>query len=273
MPIKAMLTDLEGVDEALHPLYVEQDIAGKKAFVLQIEGIDAHPTVRGLKTAHEARKDRLTKAEATVADLQARFADLPDDFDADAYAALVARAEKGTKAPDPAELERLIGDRVTRATSKVQAELKAATDRADRLQAQRDAGALDRVLTEQLAAVGVTEPAYIKAARALLRSEMRVEEDDQGSIVVLARDPDLDTSVPAAERIKAWADSEEGKTFVGPRGNSGGGASGGGGGGNGGARNNPYKAGPTWNMTEQTRLESSDPALAKRLRIEAGVKD
>lgn len=36
--------------------------------------------------------------------------------------------------------------------------------------------------------------------------------------------------------------------------------------------NNPFKKGPTFNVTEQSRLYRTNPALAKQLALEAGVK-
>ncbi|WP_332719257.1 hypothetical protein [Pelagibacterium mangrovi] len=49
MALKTILDTLDDVPEVLHAEYKEVD--GK--FVLDLEGIDAYPTVVNLKTAHE----------------------------------------------------------------------------------------------------------------------------------------------------------------------------------------------------------------------------
>ena len=55
--LKTVIESTEGLDEALVPLYAEKD--GK--FVLQIEGVDAHPDVANLKSAYErVKEDRET---------------------------------------------------------------------------------------------------------------------------------------------------------------------------------------------------------------------
>lgn len=106
------------------------------------------------------------------------------------------------------------------------------------------------------------KPELRKAAKALLRGDIEVEADEsQGRVVYL-------NSLPVADAVKAWADSEEGKVFV-LDGNSGGGANGGG---RKHAGNNPWKQGQE-NLTEQDRIEAKDPALARRLRAEAGVAE
>src|SRR5207249_656259 len=50
---------------------------------------------------------------------------------------------------------------------------------------------------------------------------------------------------------------------------AGGGASGDGSGGAVNGRKNPFKRGPEWNLTEQMRMQKSDPQLAARLRAAA----
>ena len=51
---------------------------------------------------------------------------------------------------------------------------------------------------------------------------------------------------------------------------AGGGAPGGGSGGVGNrSAKNPFRRGPDWNLTEQMRLQKSDPKLAERLRASA----
>lgn len=271
MPIKALLSSLDDVDEALRPLYVEQDIAGAKFHVLQIDGIDSHPTVRGLKTASEARRTKIIALETKVADLETRTAGLPDDFDADAFEALKAKADSGKGEPDPAAVERMVQARVDKAVKKATDAQAAAEARATKLEQQRNATERSRVLTDALTAAGVTDPNLLKGARAMLASQLEVAEGDNDDIAVVFVDHDLGTRVPASDWIKSWADTDEGKAFVSAKENSGGGA-GGDGGQKAGVRNNPWKS-DAFNMTEQHRIATSDPAMAKRLKAEAGIKD
>lgn len=120
---------------------------------------------------------------------------------------------------------------------------------------------IDRGLDEALSGAKVN-PALAKAAHALIKAEHGVELDDQGRATI--------TGKPLADFVADWAKTDTGKAFV-MNGNSGGGAGGSGNGGNGDGAKNPFKAGSI-NLTEQGRLLRSDPARAKQLAAEAGVK-
>jgi hypothetical protein len=115
--------------------------------------------------------------------------------------------------------------------------------------------ALDKALDEHR-----VKPELRKAAKALLRAEIEVEHDDERGRLVYMND------LPVEQAVKAWAEGDEGKAFI-LDGNSGGGAGGG-------RRThggpNPWKQGQT-NLTEQDRIQAKDPALASRLKAEAGV--
>jgi predicted RNase H-like nuclease (RuvC/YqgF family) len=114
--------------------------------------------------------------------------------------------------------------------------------------------ALDKALDEYR-----VKPGLRKAAKAMLRSSVEVEADD-GKRVVYMND------LPIEQAVKAWAEGDEGKIFV-LDGNAGGGAKGGG---KGHAGKNPWKSDQR-SLTEQDRIEKQDPALASRLKAEAGV--
>lgn len=96
--LKTVLESLEGVDDAVKPLYAETE-AG---FVLQIDGIDSHPDVANLKRAYERVKtDKTTLASERDA-LQQRIEGLPEDFDPKKW----EQFKKGGQA-DPEELVQL----------------------------------------------------------------------------------------------------------------------------------------------------------------------
>lgn len=202
--LKTVIETTDGLDEAIANLYTESD--GK--FILQIEGVDAHPDVANLKSAYERVKaDRETiKGERDA--LKAKTTDLPEDFDPEKWEKL-----KDGK-PDEAALiklrETLEGER-----DEWKGKYEAATETARK-------NAIDRDLTGALTEAGITEPTFIKAARGLLADSVKVGED--GSPLV---ETDMGP-LPLTEHVKRWAASE-GKAFVDP--GKGGGAKGGEGGG------------------------------------------
>lgn len=87
MALKTILDGLENVPEdgRIH------EVDGK--FVLDIDGIDAHPAVVNLTTAHERTKADKKRLGDENTPLKARVEGLPDDFDADAYEELKSQAE------------------------------------------------------------------------------------------------------------------------------------------------------------------------------------
>lgn len=200
MAIKTVLESLDGVDDALHPLYAETD--GK--FILQVDGVDAHPDVANLKSAYERVKaDKAALATERDA-LKQRAASIPEDFDPKVW----EKAKDGK--PDEGKLIEL----------RAELEGKIASLTTD-LEAERGKSlrnALDRDLTDALNAAGVTNPAFAKAARTMIAPDVKVGEDGK---------PMIETDMgPLAlvEHVKRWA-AGEGKDFVTPA--SGGGSKGG----------------------------------------------
>jgi hypothetical protein len=267
--LKVIVKSLDDLDEAIKALYAEITLAdGSTAYQLKLQGLNDHSEVISLKNAHEAQKvinrELRTKKEAA----EARLDGLPEDFDANAYDTLKAQADAVPGKPDPTIIEAQIVDRVNRATKKLNDDNEALKSDKQKLIDQRNNSHRDIELNEQLAQAGVTDPIFAKAAKAMLRQNLHVIEDDDGSLSVLAKDPELGIDRPASEFIKNWAESDEGKSFVGARDNAGGGAGGNGGGGSD-KVTNPWKT-ETFNLTEQGRINRDDPELAKRLKAAAG---
>lgn len=77
--LKAILDSLDGVPEALHELYVEQD--GK--YVLDAE-VESHPGVGALKRALDRERDNFKKLQGKI----------PDNFDPKDYESLLALREE-----------------------------------------------------------------------------------------------------------------------------------------------------------------------------------
>lgn len=239
--LKTVVETLDGLDEAVTKFYAEKD--GK--FYLQIEGVNEHPDVVSLKNAYERVKaDKATAIEERDA-FKAKAQGLPEDFDAEKWAKL-----KDGK-PDEAALVRL--------RQELEVERDEWKSKFETAQETARKNALDRDLSDALTAAGVTEPAYMKAARTMLSAGVQVGDDGK---------PYVETDMgpmALADHVKRWA-AGEGKPFVAQP--SGGGAKGGSGSKSGG--DNPWKA-ETRNLTRQAEILKTDPAEANRLKQEAGV--
>lgn len=200
-----------------------------------------------LSTAHEKLKKDSRKDRQDLRDAKAKIAELEGDLEAE-RAKSDGNTDKATAVQQAVQTERTkwekeVGSRDTT--------IAALTKELNDTRAETE---LDRALDEHR-----IKPELRKAAKAMLRSDIEVEVDDDGRHVYL-------NSLPVAEAVKAWAESDDGKAFV-LDGNTGGGATGGKSKHTG---KNPWKS-DTLNLTEQDRIQAKDPALASRLKAEAGV--
>lgn len=179
--------------------------------------------------------------------------------------------------------------RKLRAASEIKPEdLTAAEDRADKAEArikelegavktankERDAAvksleteqgaarsyALDAEINAAIASGNVV-PALVPAFTAMVKQGAKADLVD-GKYAVMIGDK------AAADHIKSYLDSDEGKHFRAAPNNGGGGAGGGSGAPGGG---NPFAAGPAFNRTEQNKLIRENPERAKQLASAAGV--
>ncbi|MBD9510008.1 hypothetical protein IB265_24850 [Ensifer sp. ENS10] len=64
-------------------------------------------------------------------------------------------------------------------------------------------------LTDALSASGITNPSFVKAARALLEPRVAMDTDDASMDIGLG-------PMGIAEAVKRWAAGDEGKSFVAP---------------------------------------------------------
>jgi hypothetical protein len=79
---------------------------------------------------------------------------------------------------------------------------------------------IDGGLSDALAKAGVNNPAFLDAAKALLRGKAAIKADGESYQAVIGDKPLFDA-------VKEWASSDTGKHFVGAPANSGGGSQGG----------------------------------------------
>lgn len=269
--LKVILKSLDDLDEAIRGFYKEITLAdGSTAYQIQLEGLDAHSDVRALKNAHETQKTKNATLRTEIEQLKARVEGLPEDFDSSAYEQLKSQAEAKPGGATHEQVEQMVKQRVDAATKKLNEDLQSRDNTIADLRAERDKARRNQVLNDALADAGVTDQIYFRAARALLKDQLKVVEDDDGTFTVLAYDPEMQIDRPATDFIKAWSESDEGKAFVGARANMGGGGDGGDPK-QPGSQNNPWKR-ETLNLTEQARIERENPTLAQRLRAEAGIK-
>jgi hypothetical protein len=171
---------------------------------------------------------------------------------------------------DPKDMERLENelDAVKGQLTEAQKAAKDATKRAETAeksltaeQAATQRLLVDQGLTAALTEAGVTNPVMLKAAAAMLRGEKIEIATDGESRVAKIGDKLL------GDHVKAWAAGDEGKAFVNAPNNGGGGAGGSGGGS---GKVNPW-AKDSLNMTEQGKLYTENPTLARSMAAEHGV--
>lgn len=186
MALKSLLETLDGLDDAVKALYVEKD--GK--FILDLEGVDAHPEVANLKSAYE----RVKAEKATL------------KTEADKAKGELAEALKGK--PDEAAL---IAER-----QRLEAERDEWKGKAEALDGKLTGVTRDQALTAALAASGVTDPGLQAGAVAMLAPSIKMVD---GKPVV-----ETDMGPKAlADHVAHWT-AGAGKAFVTPA--AGGGAKG-----------------------------------------------
>jgi hypothetical protein len=191
--LKTVIETTDGLDEAIAALYTEHD--GK--FVLQIEGVDEHPEVANLRNAYTRTKEDREKAKADAAKLKAQIAEL----------------EAG--APDTAATQAKM--------TALEEKLAAAEAKAAEAFGRYTSVTRDQSLQAALTGAGITEPAFLKAATAMLSGSVKLG-DDGTAYVESSMGPKV-----LGDYVKQWA-AGEGAAFVAKP--SGIGATGGGNGGN-----------------------------------------
>lgn len=106
-------------------------------------------------------------------------------------------------------------------------DIKAAQDLASSKSATLSRLIKDEGLTKELLAAGVKNPTHNKAAAAMLRELVQVDEESGQAFVVSKDDKGVEVKKTLTEFVKAWAQGDEGKAFVTMPGSSGSGSTGG----------------------------------------------
>jgi hypothetical protein len=177
MALKTVIETTDGLDEAIAAFYTEQD--GK--YVLQIEGVDEHPEVTSLRNAYARTKEGQAAAKAEAAKLKAAIDELQ------------------AGAPDTAATQAKI--------NALEEKLAALQSEAETWKGKYTGVTRDQSLQGALQQVGITEPAFIKAATAMLSGEVKLGEDGT-AYVETSMGPKV-----LGDYVKSWAASE-GAAFV-----------------------------------------------------------
>ncbi|MCY1229638.1 hypothetical protein D9M68_188350 [compost metagenome] len=196
MALKLVLDSLDNVDEALKALYVEHS-DGKFHLDTDADSVRGHRDVLPLANAYERTKTDLATVKGELADAKKKAA--PDDFDTETWKKL-----KDGKTDDAAHQRQLVELRKTlegeRDDWKGKYEGEVTKGKKAKINAE---------LTDALSASGITNPSFVKAARALLEPRVAMDTDDASMDIGLG-------PMGIAEAVKRWAAGDEGKSFVAP---------------------------------------------------------
>jgi hypothetical protein len=150
MPLKTVIDTLDGLDEPIAALYAEAD--GK--FVLQLDDIESHPALDGLRVTIPKLRDEVKGRDAQIKDMKARIAEF----------------EKG--APDTAAAQAQL--------SAMQEQLESLKGEAGNWREKYLGKTRDQALAGELQSAGIIDPLYLEAATVLVRDKVKV--DDAGNV-------------------------------------------------------------------------------------------
>ncbi len=204
MALPTIVENLDNVPEGNRSLYTESE----DGFVLDIEGIDAHPDVVHLKTAYSAEKNKRTKqgkelktARDALTAAEALVEDFPSDFNIDVWTA--AKEGKGNDAALTA-----LRDKMVELRTKLEGDINVLKEENTGLKKSGERAVVERRLDDLIAESGVTVPAYKRAVRAELLGKITI--DDGGKPVI---ESDELGPLPVADYLKRYL-AADGKDFV-----------------------------------------------------------
>jgi hypothetical protein len=193
--LKAIIDSLDSVEEHSRALYEEKD--GK--FVLQIEGIEAHPGAQSLKAALDrVRTEKRTLSEKLTT-AESRLEGQPDDFDADAFETLKTTAE----GKEPPKIDERLEKQRTDLEKKHKAELDKRHARISKLDGTLRKTLVDDGLRKALIEAGISKD-FLPAAKALPKERGAVklaEEDDEFQVLADNGIDDRMATHPGAQKI------------------------------------------------------------------------
>jgi hypothetical protein len=274
MAVKTILSDISEAPESLRDEYQQREVSGKTVFVLNVEGVDDHPTVVNLKSAFERVKADKQALSRELGELKSKVSSIPDDFDPDEWDRM--RSEDEARRNDPAgkdvraQIEAAVAAAragFEKSSQRIKAEAERqvaeAERRAKELEGELNAGLVGGGLRQALLNAGVKR-GLIDAAVAKFERDVEVVVEDGRRIARMK--PELGGS-DIATYFGNWASSDEAKDFIDPaRGDD-----------ENGSRNtratgeNPFTKGG-WSKTAQAAALKTDRTRAERLAKAAGFK-
>lgn len=268
MPIKYKLETLDGVDAAIAALYSEKDEAGKKLFVLDVEGAVDETRL------NEFRSNNVT-LKKQIAEVNHRF----DGIDPDEHRKL-KEAVGGLSADEIPEivskaknLEKVIETRTAAMRAEHDKTVGKLTADRDRIQGQLSELSINQAVLAEATKLGLKPTAQVDIttrARQVFKLDSNgspVAYEADGKTMKYGKDTNPLSIVEWCESMKVVAPHlfEESK-------GTGNAAGSGNGNDSGGEKGNPFKKGSSsYSVTKQMVMMKQDPAKARRLAAEAGV--
>jgi len=201
MALKVLVEDQNQLPEGFEEHYKAQDDG---TYLLDVEGVDSHPDVSGLKSAYQKEKEKRQQASKQRDEYKQRADLIPEDMDTESLQQAVEKAKNGGKDP---ELEKM--------KVKWQEEL----DKRDSTIQNKDKQMRNLIIENNLSAAltenAVTNPVYQKAAKRMLADQIELEEDHNGHLNPVV-DNNWGKKLPLGEFVKTWTAGDEGKAFVDP---------------------------------------------------------
>lgn len=195
MPVKLVIDSLDSVDEALQSLYVEHS-DGKFHLDTDADSVRGHRDVIPLANAFDRTKTELAGLRTKLTEAEKRVA--PEGFDLEAWNAF--------KEGKP---EAQYQQQIAQVRQTLEAERDEWKGKFEKAESEKRQGAIERDLSDAIAEAGINNPAFAKAARAMLAPRVAIEGD--AGVLDIGLGP-MDIS----EAVKRWAAGDEGKAFVSP---------------------------------------------------------
>lgn len=279
MALKAVITqeEYDGLEEAVQGLYRKAQKGD--TYILDITGVDEHPSVVGLKNTLSKYREVAPDAKAMLkikTDYDALVEAWADLDPEETKASLTRLAELDAGAPDISQQIEAAREAMRKKHEKELAERQTEIDGLKTQLGERSSYieelTTDRELEEGLSGVKVL-PELREAAKALIYRKYAPKAEESkdelnGKTTYATKLKTKMGEVTSTEFFEWWTGEDEAQAFLPASGNSGTGSRSSEGN-LGRGKKNPWSK-DHWNMTEQSRIYKENPALAKRLASDAG---
>ncbi|ASY62518.1 hypothetical protein SJ05684_c10610 [Sinorhizobium sojae CCBAU 05684] len=208
MAIKAIVQDLDSVEEQFRGLYAEKD----GVFVLQIGGLQEHPDAKALKGALDRVRGEKRELTEKLTAVESRLTGLPDDFDGSAYETLKQAAEGKGGAPTEEQIQQ-IRDKVRQTLeTKYNGEIQTRDERNAKLNAALQRMTIDDGLSRAMDEASI-DPRHKAKLLPYLKSAGKIQVEEDGDVFKASVETDLGP-VSLSRFVTDWAGSDDGKIYV-----------------------------------------------------------